>query len=83
MKIKLLIIILFTILLILSLTVVSQWSTIQKEMWYITGEYIRGSVSIPTVDYDYSMMYVVVLAVFGIIGSIIFGINFIVWRKRK
>lgn len=83
MKIKLLTIIIFTILLILSLAAVSQWSGIQKEMWYLTGVYDRGSVHIPSVDYDYSMMYVLVLVTFGIIGIILFGINFIIWRKQK
>ncbi len=83
MKTRLLIIIVFTILLTVSLIVVSQWGTIQKEIWYITGEYGRGSVLIPSIDYDYSMMYVVVLVAFGIISTIIIGINFIIWRKRK
>lgn len=82
MNTRFLIIIVFTLILTASLIVVSQWGTIQKELWYMTGEYSRGSVLIPSIDYDYSMMYVVVLVGFGIIGSILFGINIIIWRKR-
>ncbi len=82
MKNRFLIILVFTILLITSLMISSQWGSIQKEIWFITGEYNDPDL-VPSINYDYSMMYVVVLVTFGIIGAIIFGINFIIWRKRK
>ena len=83
MKTRLLIVIVFVILLMMSLIVVSQWGEIQRKIWYVTGEYGVDSDLFPSILYDYSMMYVVVLVTFGIIGSIIVGINFIIWRKRK
>ncbi len=65
-----------------SLIVVSQRGAIQKEIWHVTGEYDDPDL-VPSINYDYGLMYVDVLVTFGIIGSIIFGINFIIWKKRK
>ena len=86
MKTRLLIIIVFAILLMMSLIVVSHMETIQKEVWYMSGKYDRDPNApnlMPSLDYDYGLMYVVVLEVFGVIGVIIFGINFVIGRIRK
>jgi len=86
MKTRLLIIIVFTILLIASLIVVSNMEIIQKAIWFMTEDFDRDSTDPdlrPSLDYDYGLLYVIVLEIFGVIGSIIFGINFIIWKKRK
>lgn len=82
MKSRLLIILVFTILLITSLMISSQWGSIQKEIWFMTGEYDDHDL-VPSINYDYGLMYVVVLEVFGVIGAIIFGINFVIGRIKK
>ncbi len=69
-------------MLIGSLVTVSHISEIQQEIWIITGEYTDPDLT-PSILYDYSMMYVVVLVTFGIIGAVIFGISLVLWRKRK
>lgn len=79
MKTRFLIILTFSILLIISLTIVSYWEKIEKEIWNITGEYSSGAA--PTFCYDYSMMYAIVLVVFWIIGSIIFGMSLVLREK--
>ncbi|MGY5148381.1 MAG: hypothetical protein ACW9W4_10325 [Candidatus Nitrosopumilus sp. bin_7KS] len=86
MKTIFLIMLVFTIMLIASLVTVSKMEPIQKEIWYMTGAYDRDPNVpnlIPSLDYDYGLMYVTVLEIFGITGLVIVGINFIVGRKRK
>lgn len=82
MKTRLLIIITFVILLTVSLMAVSQMEIIQKEIWVITGEY-TDPILTPSLDYDYGILYVVVLEIFGIAGVVILGTNFVILRKRK
>lgn len=65
---------------------VSQMETIQKEIWFMTGEYDRDPNApnlMPSIDYDYGLLYVTVLEIFGVAGSIIIVINLVIWRKRK
>ena len=81
MKNRLLIIIFLTTL-IISLIIVSHMEYIQREIWIITGEYDRNS-SIPSLDYDFGLIYATVLEIFGITAIIIFGINYVNIRRRK
>ena len=86
MKTRLLIMLVFTIMLIASLVAVSKMEPIQKEIWYMTGVYDRDPNVpnlMPSLDYDYGLMYVTVLEIFGVAGLAIVGINFIILRKRK
>ena len=86
MKTSILIILVFTLLLIISLMIVSQWEVIQEEIWFMTGEYDRDPMAsnlMPSITYDYGLLYVTVLEIFGIIGIIIIGINLAIRRKRK
>ena len=55
---------------------------IQQGIWLITGEY-ADPILTPSLDYDYGGLYVMVLEIFGIGGAIIFGIVFMIGRKRK
>lgn len=76
----------FTIMLIVSLMAVSEMETIQKEIWYATGKYDRDPSApnlMPSLDYDYGLLYATVLEIFGVSGIVIIGINLIIWRKRK
>lgn len=86
MKTRFLIIIVFTAMLIASLVAVSKMEPIQKEIWYMTGVYDRDPNVpnlMPSLDYDYGLMYITVLEIFGVVGFVLFGIYFIVGRKRK
>ena len=72
-------------MLIASLVAVSKMEPIQKEIWYMTGVYDRDPNVpnlMPSLDYDYGLMYVTVLQVFGVAGLVIVGIYFIIGRRK-
>ena len=85
MKTRLLVMLVFTAMLIASLVAVSKMEPIQKEIWYMSGVYDRDPNVpnlMPSLDYDYGLMYVTVLQVFGVAGLVIVGIYFIVGRRK-